>query len=64
MKKTFEEWLDEHEDAWKIPPSEYRRRLREETNLSRDQIEAEVRSHKAMWFPSPDGVWDAGLYED
>lgn len=63
MKKTLEEFLEEHA-VWNIPPSKYRNMLKEETNLTRDQIEVEVRSHKAMWFPSADGIWDAGLYED
>lgn len=63
-KKTLEEFLKETKGIYKITPSEYRRLLKEETNLTRDEIEAEVQSHKAMWFPSPDGVWDSGLYED
>lgn len=63
-KKTLEEFLKGIEAVWRIQPSEYRKLLKEETDLSRDEIESAVRSHKAMWFPSPDGVWDAGLYED
>lgn len=63
-KKTLEEFLKETKGIYKITPSEYRKLLKEETDLSKAEIESAVQSHKAMWFPSPDGVWDAGLYED
>ena len=63
-KKTLEEFLKETESVWRISPCEYRKMLKAETDLSKEEIESAVRSHKAMWFPSPDGVWDMGLYED
>ena len=64
MKKTLKEFLKGIEGVYKIQPEDYRKMLKAETDLSKEEIESEVRSHKAMWFPSPDGVWDAGLYED
>lgn len=63
-KKTLEEFLESHSKVWNISPSTYRKMLKEETDLSKAEIESAVQSHKAMWFPSPDGVWDMGLYED
>lgn len=63
-KKTLEEFLESHHDVWNISPSTYRKMLKEETDLNKAEIESAVQSHKAMWFPSPDGVWDSGLYED